>query len=101
MEGEGGIEAEIEEEVVHNIAPSLLHVALPPPYNILESQLWHVTLLMEQMEKNLHDDRNEVISFMNDLYHNQWNIKNLSASLLQVRGDCPSECNAWMGGQFI
>lgn len=52
------------------VAASLRRVELPPPFNFLDSQIQHITHLLEQLGENHHDHYNGIIGFMNDLQHN-------------------------------
>jgi len=70
-----GRESGVEVELVVEVAPSPRLFHLPPPFDALDSQLQHVTHLLEQLGQNHHYDHNKIISFMNDLQRNQWNIQ--------------------------
>lgn len=71
---DGRVKEELREELACNPTSSPGHVGLPPPFDTLESHLQHVTLLLEQLGHDLHDDCNAVIDFMNDLQHNKWQM---------------------------
>lgn len=47
-------------------------VLLPPPFDSLKGQLHQLTMLMDHLTQDHHNDRNEVISSINDLQHNKW-----------------------------
>lgn len=53
----------------------------PPSLNSLDMQLWNVFALFVELGQHRHEDQNKVITFMNDLQHNQWEILYRLASL--------------------
>lgn len=56
-----------QEEMEQKNSISLGHVDLPSPFDCLEAQFFQVTTIVEKLARDCHDDRNEIIGFMNDL----------------------------------
>lgn len=58
---------DLEEELDHNLALSPRRVELLAPFDVLENQLSHVTILPKQLNEDHRDHKNVVIGFLNDL----------------------------------
>lgn len=52
----------------------LWHVDLPPLFDFLEAQIRQVKMVIEQLAHDCYNDQNEVISFVNEIQHNQMYI---------------------------
>lgn len=73
-DGDGGVEEAFQGELAQDRVPYPCQVEFPPSLDSLVLHRWNITEIFEYLGQQWHDDRKEVITVMDDMQHNKWDI---------------------------